>query len=169
MMQPSRWRDHQPPRLLAKLLLALVALLGVMALAQPASAQDEVTIQVQVKDQQRDAGGSADNQPVPGVTVTVLDEGGNEIGTAVTDDRGIAAIPVPGRANYTVRLDEGTLPDDLELAERVAGRAGDRRRLVRHRAEGSSTSSPARARVPQQSTRTSATPSASPTASGSAW
>ncbi len=119
MMQPSRWRDHQPPRLLAKLLLALVALLGVMALAQPASAQDEATIQVQVKDQQRDAGGSADNQPVPGVTVTVLDEGGTVIGTAVTDDRGIAAIPVPGRANYTVRLDEDTLPDDLELAEGV--------------------------------------------------
>jgi len=116
MMQPSRWRDHQPPRLLAKLLLASVALLGVMALAQPASAQDEATIQVQVKDQQRDAGGSADNQPVPGVTVTVLDEGGSEIGTAVTDDRGIALIPVPGRATYTVRLDEDTLPDDLELA-----------------------------------------------------
>jgi branched-chain amino acid transport system permease protein len=94
----------------------LVAVFGVLSIAQSASAQDEATIQVQVKDQQRDEGGSADNQPVPGVTVVVLDEGGAEIGTAVTDDKGVAQIPVPGRANYTVRLDEDTLPEGLELA-----------------------------------------------------
>jgi branched-chain amino acid transport system permease protein len=116
MMQPSRWPDHQPPRLLAKLLLAFVAVLGVLSIAQTASAQDDTFIQAQVKDQQRDEGGSADNQPVPGVTVVVLDEGGAEIATGVTDDKGIALIPVPGRATYTVRVDEDSLPEGLALA-----------------------------------------------------
>ena len=75
-----------------------------------------MSLQVQVKDQQRDANGKADNQPVAGVSVTVLDAAGNEIATAVTDDKGIALIPVPGKADYTVQIDEDTLPDGLELS-----------------------------------------------------
>lgn len=115
MMQRSRWRDHQPPRLLTKLLIAVLAALGVIAIGSSAAAQ-EFSIQVQVRDQQRDAGGSQDNVPVPGVGVTVLDADGNEIGTGVTDERGNALIPVPARADYTVRVDDDTLPDDLGLA-----------------------------------------------------
>ncbi|MEZ5248604.1 MAG: hypothetical protein R2713_05105 [Ilumatobacteraceae bacterium] len=80
-----------------------------------ASAQD-VSIQAQVKDQQRDANGRVDNQPVPGVTITVLGTSGAEVGTAVTDDKGIALIPVPSRGTYTVRIDESTLPDDKALS-----------------------------------------------------
>src|SRR4029450_4311479 len=102
--------EHQQPRLLARLLLGLLAFCGVLAIAGPAHAQDEVAIQVQVKDQQRNAQGKADNQPLPGVSVTVLDGSGNEIGTLVTDEKGVALFPVPGRADYTVRLDESTLP-----------------------------------------------------------
>jgi branched-chain amino acid transport system permease protein len=114
MTQPSRWCDHQPSRLLAKLLVGLVAAIGVWLTADVAHAQDSA-IQVQVRDQQRD-GGSANNVPVPGVSVTVVDADGNEIATVVTDDKGIALIPVPARADYVVKLDESTLPDDLALA-----------------------------------------------------
>jgi branched-chain amino acid transport system permease protein len=107
--------DHKPPRLLARVLLGLVAFCGVMAAADGAHAQDDVSIQVQVKDQQRDANGRANNQPLPGVSVTVLDGSGTEIATLVTDDKGVALFPVPGRADYTVRLDESTLPEGKEL------------------------------------------------------
>jgi branched-chain amino acid transport system permease protein len=69
-----------------------------------------------VKDQQRDASGKANNQPVAGVSVTVLDASGAEIATAVTDEAGVALIPVPGRADYTVQVDEDSLPDGLELS-----------------------------------------------------
>jgi neutral amino acid transport system permease protein len=103
---------------LKRLVIALLATLtGLLALgAGPAHAQDaEFAIQVRVLDQQRDAGGRADNQPVAGVTITVVDADGNEVGTDVTDAEGIALVPVPTRADYVVRLDESTLPDDLGL------------------------------------------------------
>ncbi|HZI44318.1 MAG TPA: hypothetical protein VFD53_03795, partial [Ilumatobacter sp.] len=108
--------DHEPPRLLARLLLGMLAFCGVMAAADAAHAQEDISIQVQVRDQQRDAQGRADNQPLPGISVTVLDASGTEIATLVTDAEGIALFPVPGRADYTVRLDESTLPEDKELS-----------------------------------------------------
>ncbi|HEX6658112.1 MAG TPA: hypothetical protein VF065_08520 [Ilumatobacter sp.] len=107
--------DHKPPRLLARVLLGLLAFCGVMAAADAAHAQDDVSIQVQVRDQQRNTQGRADNQPLAGVRVTVLDASGNEIDTLVTDEEGVALFPVPGRADYTVRLDESTLPEGKEL------------------------------------------------------
>jgi neutral amino acid transport system permease protein len=117
MMQPSRWSGHQPRRRAAQLVLGLLVALGALLCSQVASAQDsEIQIRVQVKDQQRDAQGSADNQPVPGVTVNVLDEAGSQIATAVTDEAGVALIPVPEKGNYTVQIDEETLPDDKELS-----------------------------------------------------
>jgi neutral amino acid transport system permease protein len=99
-------------QLLVGLLVAIVTMAG---LSSAASAEGEA-IRVQVKDQQRDAAGKTDNQPVVGVKVTVLDASGAEVGTAVTDAKGVALIPVPGRADYTVRIDESTLPDGLELS-----------------------------------------------------
>lgn len=122
MTQRSGWQDHRPPRgrfapLVVKLLAGLLLALGVWGTSSVAAAQDpDVAIQIQVKDQQRDASGRADNQPVPGVTVAVFAEDGTEIATVVTDDKGIALIPVPARANYTVTLDESTLPEGLALA-----------------------------------------------------
>ena len=117
MMQPSRWSGHQPRRRAAQLVLGLLVALGALLCSQVASAQDsEIKIRVQVKDQQRDAQGSADNQPVAGVTVNVLDEAGTQIATAVTDDKGVAVIPVPEKGNYTVQIDEETLPDDKVLS-----------------------------------------------------
>jgi branched-chain amino acid transport system permease protein len=89
----------------------LLAFTGGSAHAQ----ESEFAIRVRVLDQQRDASGRADNQPVPGVSITVVDADGNEVGTAVTDAEGSALIPVPARADYVVRLDESTLPDDTGL------------------------------------------------------
>jgi len=106
---------HARARLIARLLFGLVALCGVLAVASPAHAQDDISIQVQVRDQQRTAEGKADNQPIAGVSVTVLDGSGAEIATLVTDDEGIALFPVPGKADYTIRLDESTLPEGKEL------------------------------------------------------
>jgi branched-chain amino acid transport system permease protein len=108
--------EHARPRLIARLLFGLLALCGVLAIASPAHAQDEVAIKAQVKDQQRDANGKTNNQPVAGVSITVLDASGNEIATMVTDEKGIALFPVPERADYTVRLDEDTLPEGKELS-----------------------------------------------------
>ncbi len=107
--------EHAGARLIARLLFGLLAICGVLAIASPAHAQDDFSIQVQVKDQQRNAQGKADNQPLAGVSVTVLDGSGTEIATLVTDAKGIALVPVPGRADYTVRLDEDTLPEGKEL------------------------------------------------------
>src|SRR3954470_18678135 len=100
MIGESRWGYHHP-RLLTRLVLGLLAVLGILAISDVAHAQD-VSIQVQVKDQQRNAQGKADNQPLAGVSVTVLDGSGTEIATVVTDAKGVALFPVPGREDYTV-------------------------------------------------------------------
>ncbi len=103
-------------RLLRLLMLALVAF-GTLSASQTAFADDGVSIQVQVKDQQRDANGKTNNQPVAGVSVTVLDATGTEIAVVVTNDKGIAAIPVPAKADYTVRVDPASLPNGLVLSD----------------------------------------------------
>src|SRR5690606_21265734 len=38
-----------------------------------------------------------------------------EIGTAVTNDMGVAAIAIPGKGSYEVNIDESTLPDGVEV------------------------------------------------------
>jgi branched-subunit amino acid ABC-type transport system permease component len=50
-------------------------------------------------------------EPVEGVQITVLDESGNEIGTASSNAQGQFAVPVPGSGTYTVRIDPDTLPE----------------------------------------------------------
>lgn len=118
MTQPVGGTQHRAARRrrVVQLLLGLFVSLGALLGAQTAHAQEDVAIQVQVKDQQRDASGKTNNQPVAGVSVTVLDASGAEIATAVTDEKGIALVPVPGKADYTVKVDEDSLPDGLELS-----------------------------------------------------
>lgn len=100
---------------------ALAAIMAVVGLAGTAAAQDsDLAIRVQVRDQQRDAQGRPDNQPVAGVTIRLLDADGNEIADGVTDEQGVVIFPVPERADYTVVLDEDSLPDDLALAANSA-------------------------------------------------
>jgi len=50
-------------------------------------------------------------EPVQGVQITVLDESGNEVGTATSDEQGEFAIAVPGSGDYTVRIDPDSLPE----------------------------------------------------------
>jgi branched-chain amino acid transport system permease protein len=92
----------------------LSGFLGLAMFQSPAKAADYI-LRVQVKEQSRDANGKTDNQPVSGVSVTVTDADGNEIGVGETDEEGVALIPVPDRGDYTVTLDESTLPDGQTL------------------------------------------------------
>ena len=97
-------------------LFAAVAGLLLLCADTAHAQEDGLVIRAQVRDQQRDAAGRADNQPVAGVTITVVDTDGNEVGSGVTDAEGVVLIPVPARADYVVSLDEDTLPDDLGIA-----------------------------------------------------
>jgi branched-subunit amino acid ABC-type transport system permease component len=54
-----------------------------------------------------------EGEPVPGVTITVSDADGAEVGTAETGADGAWEIPVPGPGEYEVVLDTETLPDDV--------------------------------------------------------
>jgi neutral amino acid transport system permease protein len=100
-----------------RVMFVLVTLLGVGLGGTSAHAQDsDFFIQAQVKEQQRDENGRPDNQPVVGVTITVTAPDGTEVGSAVTDDKGVALIPVPSKGDYVVRLDESSLPDGQTIA-----------------------------------------------------
>ena len=92
----------------------LSGFLGLAMFHSPVKAAD-YALRIQVKEQSRDANGKTDNQPVAGVTITVTDADGNEVGTGETDEEGVALIPVPDRGDYTVTLDESTLPDGQSL------------------------------------------------------
>ena len=100
-----------------RLLVLLSAIFAVLGFAlSPARAEgDGYAIRVQVKEQQRDAAGKTDNQPIAGVTVFVTDADGVEIGRLVTDADGIAIFDLPEKADYTVTIDESTLPVGQKL------------------------------------------------------
>ncbi|MDP9444370.1 MAG: branched-chain amino acid ABC transporter permease [Actinomycetota bacterium] len=67
-----------------------------------------------VKGQLVDESGEGE-EPVEGVEIIVLDEGGSEVGTATTDAEGNFAVPVPGSGTYTARLNADTLPEGIAL------------------------------------------------------
>lgn len=55
--------------------------------------------------------------PVPGVTVHVAEaDSGNEIGSGISNEMGVAAIAIPGRGQYKVTLDTDTLPEGVSLS-----------------------------------------------------
>ena len=89
---------------IARLLILATAIFSVLGFAlSPAQAEDsEYALRIQVKDQGRTADGKTDNQPVPGVEITVTDSTGSVVETGVTDAEGIVIISVPTRADYTV-------------------------------------------------------------------
>ena len=104
-----------------KWLIALMASMVVLSAgASGVSADDGYQIRVQVKEQFRGEAGKTDNQPVAGVLIVVTDSAGSEVGRAETDDKGVAVIAVPARADYTVTLDESTLPDGQKLSDQTA-------------------------------------------------
>lgn len=111
----------------ALLVAAVATVFLVVGGSQPASAQDEAlfgTIETQ------------DDEPVPGVVISVTDADGQEVGTATTDDNGDWRIGLPGPGEYTVAIDQATLPEGAELrSESVAtttltARTGQERRVL---------------------------------------
>ena len=99
---PARRRAH-PVALVAAALGALLFVL--LAGAGPALAAGEG-----VRGTLNNAG-----ERVAGATVTVEDEGGEEVGKAETDEKGGFAIPVPEAGKYVVKLDLDTLPEDVTV------------------------------------------------------
>jgi neutral amino acid transport system permease protein len=61
--------------------------------------------------------GEAVREGVEGVTITVVDASGQEVGSTTTDAEGAYEVPVPEPGDYTVLLDTDTLPDDVELRD----------------------------------------------------
>lgn len=54
------------------------------------------------------------NAPIPGVVVTVK-QNGADVGTATSDDQGKWTVPVPSAGNYEVSIDTSSLPDTVQL------------------------------------------------------
>ena len=103
----NRWR---------RLIVLLFGFLAVLGWAATPASADGVSVRAQVKEQARGAGGETANKPIAGVLIVVTDEAGNEVGRGETDDKGVVVIDLPGKANYTVTLDEDTLPDGQVLS-----------------------------------------------------
>lgn len=102
---------------IVRLIILATAIFSVLGFAlSPAQAEDsEYALRIQVKDQGRTADGKTDNQPVPDVEITVTDSSGSVVETGVTDAEGVVIISVPTRADYTVSLNEETLPSGEQL------------------------------------------------------
>jgi neutral amino acid transport system permease protein len=65
-----------------------------------------------------DESNANDPQPVEGVEVTVLDDAGNEVGTATSNADGQFSITVPeSSGTYTVQVDPDTLPEGKFLRD----------------------------------------------------
>lgn len=93
-------------RTLSKAVLGLLAMLAVALLsAAPALAQEADETVGGVIRHERD--------PVEGVTLTVTDADGAEVGTAETDAEGQWRVPLPSPGEYVVTLDVDTLPEGV--------------------------------------------------------
>lgn len=96
-------------RILAALGAVFVALVALVALAQPSAAEGETI------------GGRLENRsatskvPVSGVTITVTGEGFTESTTSGEDGKWV--IAVPGQGTYEVSIDTSTLPDGVALTD----------------------------------------------------
>jgi branched-subunit amino acid ABC-type transport system permease component len=113
------------------LVVALVALLGPLGTSQahattegdqtcayPPPDEDSIAIKGCLRDSRETPAA-----PVEGVSVTVTDSGGEEIGAVETDETGVFVIPVPGDPasalgkEFTVTIDEETLPEGSALRD----------------------------------------------------
>jgi len=90
----------------------VLAVLLVLLLPGTASAEGET-----VQGRLQNAG-----EPLEGVSITVTSPDGAEVGSAETDATGAFVVEVPGPGDYTVVLDEETLPEGVSIRE---GRASE--------------------------------------------
>jgi hypothetical protein len=77
----------------------------------------DVSINVLLLDRGERTKESPAGSPIPGVTITVLDAEGAEVGSAETNRQGAASVPVPGSGTFDVELDADTLPEGTELSD----------------------------------------------------
>ncbi len=88
--------------------VGLLLLVGCLLWTAPAALAAGETIRGTLQN-----GGEA----LEGVTITVTTPDGGEVGEAVTDDTGAFVIELPGPGEYTVTLDEDSLPDSVAIRE----------------------------------------------------
>ncbi|HEX6237074.1 MAG TPA: branched-chain amino acid ABC transporter permease [Acidimicrobiales bacterium] len=60
---------------------------------------------------------SGEAVPVEGASISVAVEGGDEVGTAETDDEGAWEVEVPEPGRYSATIDADSLPEDVSLRD----------------------------------------------------
>ena len=85
----------------------LLATLSLLLLVGTASAAGE-TLQGRLVNE---------GEPLEGVSVTVTTADGAEVGEAESDETGVFVVPLPGAGDYTITLDEDTLPEGVQIRE----------------------------------------------------
>jgi neutral amino acid transport system permease protein len=98
-------------------LLALASALLVVLLVAPATADQAVVAQEDIDTGLSGTLEDGDDNPVPGVTITVRDADGNEVGSATTDDEGRWQLAIEEGGTYEVQLDEASLPEGVALRD----------------------------------------------------
>ncbi|MFN0027023.1 MAG: branched-chain amino acid ABC transporter permease [Acidimicrobiales bacterium] len=110
---------------MARLVVLLLAMIAtVVGSSQPAAAQDGDAERIQGKvfnETLQD--GRTVREGVAGVTVTVLDPAGAEVGQAQTDEEGAYNITLPAPGPYTLAIAQDTLPDGLSAPQDQVSRA----------------------------------------------
>ncbi len=111
---PGRHRSAIRPgpgtarRVLLRLLLVLVAATGLAVLVPGvASAEGEQVLGTLQ---------TSRSGPIEGVEVTVTTAAGDEVDSVESDEDGRWAVELPGPGDYVVTIDEGDLPEGVELA-----------------------------------------------------
>ncbi len=110
------------PRLLRMLLAALIAGIGLLAVAAPALAQPPPP-SASVASTEPEEAISVDGTlrsggtELAGVTVEVLDSGGEQVDETTSDAQGGWELTVPGPGTYTFRIDPESLPEGTEVQQ----------------------------------------------------
>jgi neutral amino acid transport system permease protein len=106
---------------LRAMLLALCALTIAGTFVVPATAATEPEgQQLLAQDAEQGFTGNlrdGDGEPVPGVTITVLDADGQEVESTTSDDDGRWEIAVEAGGSYQILLDEESLPEGVDLRD----------------------------------------------------
>jgi neutral amino acid transport system permease protein len=103
-------------RLLCAVAVAGFAILGVAAGTAAAQQDSKELLQGNVRNEQ-DEDGKVTRVPVPDVKLSVAAAGGAEVGIATTDAEGHYELPLPGPGDYTVKIDQSTLPEGVDLRD----------------------------------------------------
>ena len=103
-------------RLLCSIAAAGVVVLGAQSGSAGAQEDGGELIRGNIRNEIEE-GGEVTRVPVEGVELTVVDANGAEVGVVTSDADGQFEIELPGPGAYTVRLNEDTLPDDVELRD----------------------------------------------------